>query len=144
MFRGCTVLTATMSSLPAMTVLSSAYAYMFHGCKALRTHCALPATTLGTYCYQDMFYDCDALETIAALPATALKGYCYNAMYSNAAGIKVSTTQTGAYQNAWRIPSSGTGTTASSWNTSMLASTGGTFTSDPAVDTTYYTANTVV
>ena len=118
--------------------------YMFYGCKALQTHCALPATTLATGCYQYMFYDCDALETIAALPATTLVTNCYNNMYSNAAGIKVSDTQTGDYQNEWRIPSSGTGTASSVWGSSMLASTGGTFTSTPDLNTTYYTANTVV
>ena len=65
-------------------------------------------------------------------------------MYSHAAGIMISETQTGDYQNAWRIPTSGTGTTASGWNGSTLASTGGTFTGDPVLETTYYTANTVV
>jgi hypothetical protein len=133
-----------MSSLPAMEMKNYAYYYMFYGCTALKTHCSLPATTVATSCYEYMFYGCDALETIAALPATTLASNCYRYMYSNAAGIKVSQTQTGEYQNAWRIPTSGTGTTASNWNASMLASTGGTFTGDPVSETTYYTANTVV
>lgn len=144
MFRGCTALTATMSSLPATIMKSYSYSYMFYGCTALKTHCSLSATTVATGCYESMFYGCDALETIAALPATTLVTNCYKSMYSHAAGIKVSTTQTGDYQNAWRIPTSGTGTTTSGWNGSMLASTGGTFTGDPVSETTYYTSNTVV
>ena len=65
-------------------------------------------------------------------------------MYQGSALIKVSATQTGEYQTAWRIPASGTGTTAANFAASMLASTGGTFKSDPVLGTTYYTANTVV
>ena len=144
MFRGCTALTATMSSLPATTMKNYAYYYMFYGCTALKTHCPLPATTLATSCYEYMFYGCNDLETIAALPATTLAQYCYRYMYQGSAGIKVSTTQTGDYQNAWRIPTSGTGTTATDFAKSMLASTGGTFTGDPVLGTTYYTSNTVV
>ena len=144
MFRGCTTLTTTMSSLPAMTMKNYAYNYMFYGCTALETHCPLPATTLATSCYEYMFSGCSALETIASLPATRLANNCYKYMYFSAVKIKVSETQTGDYQNAWRIPTSGTGSTGSNWNVGMISSTGGTFTSDPSVNTTYYTSNTVV
>ena len=58
--------------------------------------------------------------------------------------IKLSTTQTGEYQTPYRIPKSGTGTTATGALTEMFANTGGTFTGTPSINTTYYTSNTVV
>ena len=144
MYRGCTSLGTTVTSLPAMSLVSYVYAYMYYGCSNLVTHCSLPATTLSTACYQYMFYNCDKLTTIASLPATTMAQYCYRYMYQGSALIKVSATQTGEYQNAWRIPASGTGTTATDFAKSMLDSTGGTYKSNPVLGTTYYTANTVV
>lgn len=144
MYRGCTNLETTVTSLPATSLPTYAYAYMYYGCSNLVTHCSLPATSLNTACYQYMFYNCDKLTTIASLPATTLAQYCYRYMYQNSALIKVSSSQTGDYQTQWRIPTSGTGTTATNFSTSMLAGTGGTFTSNPVVNTTYYTSNTVV
>ena len=45
------------------------------------------------------------------------------------------------YPTVWRIPSNGTiSSTATKWNTNMLYGTGGTFTSDPSINTTYYGA----
>lgn len=144
MYRGCTKLGTTVTSLPAMTVPAYAYNYMYYGCSNIVTHCSLPATTLDTACYQYMFYNCDKLTTIASLPATKLKQYCYRYMYQGSALIKVSSTQTGDYQTPWRIPASGTGTTANGFSNSMLNGTGGTLTSNPALNQTYYTSNTVV
>jgi hypothetical protein len=140
MFQGCTALT-TAPSLPVTTLASSCYSYMFQGCTALTTAPSLPATTLANYCYQYMFRDCTALTTAPSLPATTLAIRCYDNMFNGCTALKVSTTQTGAYQYAWRIPTSGTGTTASSWNSSMLSGTGGTFKSNPTIDTTYYVEN---
>ena len=67
-------------------------------------------------------------------------------MFSGCTNIKLSTTQTGEYQTAYRIPKSGTGTTATDTLQNMFAGTGGTFTGTPNINTTYYlsTSNTVV
>jgi hypothetical protein len=65
-------------------------------------------------------------------------------MFDGCTSLKVSATQTGTYQYAWRIPTSGTGTTATYWNRYMLRNTGGTYTSDPTINTTYYVENSPV
>ena len=140
MFRDCTSLT-TAPELPATTLATSCYYYMFGGCTSLTTAPALPATTLAKSCYTSMFRGCTSLTTAPALPAMTLADSCYGSMFRDCTSLKVSATQTGSYQYAWRIPTSGTGTTATSWNPSMLASTGGTFTSSPVINTTYYVYN---
>ena len=145
MFQGCTSLT-TIPSLPATTLAEDCYFDMFRGCTSLTTAPALPATTLAMGCYSYMFGDCASLTTAPALPATTLADNCYNGMFFNCASIKLSTTQTGEYQTAYRIPKSGTGATAIDALIDMFANTGGTFTGTPNINTTYYlsTSNTVV
>ena len=91
-----------------------------------------------------MFEGWTALTRVPGLPATTLAAYCYKNMFSGCAKIKLSTTQTGEYQTAYRIPTSGTGTTADYALSAMFKNTGGTFTGTPEINTTYYTSNTVV
>ena len=169
MFSGCTALT-TAPELPATTLVTSCYRYMFNGCTSLTTAPSLPATTLSNYCYYGMFYSCKSLTTAPALPATTLAIYCYHSifrgctslttapslpattlanncyygMFRDCIKIKLSTTQTGEYQTAYRIPKSGTGNTATNALKDMFTNTGGTFTGTPEINTTYYTSNTVV
>jgi hypothetical protein len=140
MFRDCTALVSA-PALPATTLTERCYDSMFQGCTSLTSPPALPATTLANYCYGSMFYDCKALTSVPALPATTLASDCYRHMFNGCASLKISSTRTGAYQYAWRIPTSGTGTAASSWNTSMFSGTGGTFTGYPSINTTYYVEN---
>ena len=143
MFYNCTVLT-TAPELPATTLANYCYSRMFYGCTALTTAPALPATTLANGCYQNMFSDCIALITVPALPATTLAYCCYLSMFQDCSNIKLSTTQTVEYQTAYKIPTSGTGTTATDAMYNMFTNTGGTFTGTPNINTTYYTSNTVV
>ena len=91
-----------------------------------------------------MFYGCTSLTTIPALPATTLTESCYDSMFYGCSSIKLSSTKTGNYQTAYRIPRSGTGTTADYALSKMFTNTGGTFTGAPSINTTYYTSNTVV
>jgi hypothetical protein len=144
MFVGCTNLIIA-PELPATTLTLSCYGSMFHGCTNLTNPPKLPATTLAEACYMDMFAGCTNLIAVPELPATNLIKYCYFQMFQECAKIKLSTTQTGDYQTAYRIPTSGTGATATN-NTMiyMFSDTGGTFTGNPAINTTYYTSNTVV
>jgi hypothetical protein len=89
-----------------------------------------------------MFYGCTSLASVPALPATTLAEYCYAYMFKGCTSLKVSSTQTGAYQYEWRIPTNGTvGKTAWSWNDSMLSGTGGTYTGNPSINKTYYVEN---
>ena len=122
------------------------YTYMFYGCTSLTTAPSLPATTLTDFCYTSMFYGCSNLTTAPSLPATTLASSCYNSMFRDCKKIKLSTTASGTYTKAYRIPKSGTGTTASGALNNMFANTGGTFKGTPKINTTYYLdeSNTIV
>lgn len=141
MFSGCTSLTQA-PSLPATTLAPDCYQSMFQGCTKLTQVPALPATTLSVYCYRYMFKNCTSLTQAPALPATTLETGCYNYMFQGCKKIKLSSTKTGEYTVAFRIPTTGTGTTATNALSNMFASTGGTFKGTPSINTTYYLSNT--
>ena len=141
MFCGCTSLTQA-SALPAITLANQCYDGMFAGCTSLTKAPALPATTLVDGCYHFMFLNCTSLTQAPALPATTLANQCYNGMFSGCTSLKLSSTQTGEYTQEYRIPTTGTGTTATDALTDMFTSTGGTFTGTPEINTTYYLSNT--
>ena len=124
------------------TMADYCYQYMFYGCTALTQAPALPATTLAPYCYVDMFEGCTSLTQIPALPATTLADHCYYGMFYGCTKIKLSSTQTGEYTIAYRIPTDGTGTTSTDALKNMFTNTGGTFTGTPEINTTYYLSNT--
>ena len=127
------------------TLADSCYKSMFSGCSNLTTAPELPATILANYCYDHMLSGCSNLTTAPELPATTLADYCYQYMFNDCTNIKLSETQTGEYQTAYRIPTSGTGTTGTKSLSNMFQNTGGTFTGTPTINTTYYlsTSNTV-
>ena len=141
MFDGCTALTQA-PALPATTLASYCYQSMFFRCTSLTQAPALPATTLAPFCYQSMFNSCTSLTQAPALPATTLIVYCYMYMFYGCTSLKLSTTQTGEYTVAYRIPTTGTGTTPTDALANMFAGTGGTFTGTPEINTTYYLSNT--
>ena len=89
-----------------------------------------------------MFSGCTSLTQAPSLTATMLATYCYHYMFEGCTSLKLSSTQTGEYTVAYRIPSSGTGTTATGALSNMFKSTGGTFTGTPEINTTYYLSNT--
>ena len=122
------------------------YCGMFYGCASLTTAPALPATTLAPRCYENMFYACASLTTAPALPATTLAPRCYFSMFYACTSLKFSATQTGDYTQAYRVPTSGTGTIASEALNNMFTNTGGTFKSTPTINTTYYlhSSNSIV
>ena len=137
MFYGCTSLTQA-PALPATTLAISCYEGMFSGCTALTQAPALSATTLEESCYQLMFEGCTVLTHVPSLPAATLAMFCYLGMFSNCTSLKLSSTQTGEYTVAYRIPTTGTGTTRAGSLDNMFANTGGTFTGTPEINTTYY------
>ena len=141
MFSGCTSLTQA-PDLPATTLEISCYMQMFYDCTSLTQAPALPATTLAYYCYAVMFNGCTSLTQAPALPATTLASSCYYGMFNGCTILKLSSTKTGEYTQEYRIPTTGTGTTASNALTNMFAVTGGTFTGTPEINTTYYLSNT--
>ena len=145
MFYGCTSLT-TPPELPATTLANYCYYSMFYNCTSLTTVPNLPATTLAYYCYANMFYNCRSLTSIPKLRATKLYDHCYYSMFFACVKIKISATKTGEYETAYRIPTSGTGATATSALEMMFTNSGGTFADTPSINTTYYlsTSNTIV
>ena len=98
--------------------------------------------TMASNCYNSMFQGCTSITQAPALPAITLAAYCYYSMFPKCSKIKLSSTQTGEYTVTYRIPSSGTGTTAKNALTNMFTDTGGTFTGTPEINTTYYLSNT--
>ena len=141
MFQKCTSLTQA-PALPATTLKTYCYISMFQGCTALTQAPALPATTLANSCYGYMFQKCTSLTQAPALPATTLKTQCYQNMFGQCTSLKLSSTKTGEYTVAYRIPTSGTGTTVTNALNNMFTSTGGTFKGTPTINTTYYLSNT--
>ena len=128
-------------SPPTSISIGNCYYNMFNGCTNLTTAPNLPATTLATGCYNSMFTRCTNLTTAPNLPATTLADHCYQYMFLECTKLKLSTTQTTEYKTPWRIPSSGTiSSEPSNWNANMLTGTGGTFTGNPSINTTYYGA----
>ena len=117
---------------------------MFYGCTSLTTAPKLPATTLYEHCYDRMFHDCTNLTAIPALPATTLTDYCYDRMFKGCKSLKLSSKRiTGhlaqiKYTLAYRIPTTGNGTTATFSMINMFLETGGTFRATPDINTTYY------
>ena len=137
MFQGCTALTQA-PALPATTLADNCYFNMFFGCTSLTQAPTLPATTLTNQCYYQMFRGCTSLTQAPTLPATTLATGCYNSMFYGCTGLKLSSSKTDEYTQEYRIPTTGTGTTASSALSNMFTSTGGAFTGTPDINTTYY------
>lgn len=141
MFYNCTSLIQA-PELPATTLTAACYADMFHNCTNLVQAPELPATTLAGSCYSDMFYGCVNLTQIPKLPAITLAYQCYNKMFYGCTSLKLSESNTEEYTQEYRIPFSGNGTIEDPGLNhalrDMFTSTGGTFTGEPQVNTTYY------
>ena len=135
MLYGCTGLTSA-PALPAATLAPSCYNAMFIGCTGLTRVPELPAMNLAANCYYQMFRDCTNLARLPELPATNLAENCYYFMFYNCTGIVLNA---GGAGMPWRIPDNATA--APDWNQMMFYRTGGTFTGNPAVGTTYYLAS---
>lgn len=148
MFSGCTGLQYAPQFLPASTIGDKGYAAMFYGCTQLFYGPQIMATsTTGSntsYNLSQMFDGCRYLTTLPKLFIETLTDRCYSSMFSGCSNIMLSTTQVGDYQTAYTIPFTGTGTSGTNSLTNMFNNTGGTFTSDPTVNTTYYTSNKVI
>ena len=80
LFEGCQSLT-TAPQLPAKTLATNCYQFMFNQCYKLTVAPELPATTLATDCYTEMFRECINLTVAPELPATTLAPYCYSSMF---------------------------------------------------------------
>ena len=145
MFRDCKSLTEA-PELPATNLAQYCYGSMFYGCTSLTKAPELPATNLANSCYNNMFYGCTSLTELPALPATTLASNCYSYMFSGCSKICISDVagtfgdddDKVTYSAEYKIPSAGTGTTASNALTNMFLGTGGKFKGTPDINTTYY------
>ena len=137
MFQGCTSLTQA-PALPATTLANYCYYNMFSDCTSLTKAPVLPATALAPNCYSNMFAGCTSLTQAPALPATTLASSCYNGMFYGCTSLKLSSNKTDEYIQEYRIPTTGTGTTATDALAGMFVNTSGTFTETPSINTTYY------
>ena len=94
--------------------------------------------TMADDCYQYMFRGCTSLISAPELPATTLADFCYYRMFNGCYALKLSTTQTGEYNQAYRIPTTGDGTTAREALNNMFPDKGTTVTITPEINKTYY------
>ena len=62
--------------LPATTLASDCYQFMFNGCTSLTKAPELPATTLASYCYSNMFSGCTSLNEITCLATDISANEC--------------------------------------------------------------------
>jgi len=138
MFYNCASL-MTAPALPATDIKTSGYCYasMFRGCTSLKKAPELPAKILPLGCYQFMFQDCTSLTTLPMLPATKLFSDCCTRMFRNCTSLVVNASPHG---EEWKV-SATKADNVKSWGSEMFADTGGTLTSEPALDTAYYVAS---
>ena len=80
MFSRCTELTRA-PELPATALAPQCYYGMFTGCSKLTQAPKLPATTMATGCYDQMFFQCTNLTIAPELPAVSLAPACYENMF---------------------------------------------------------------
>lgn len=78
---------ASNLKLPATTLSTNCYAYMFAVCTYLIKAPELPATTLAEGCYMDMFKECSLLTQAPDLQATTLANKCYMGMFVSCSSL---------------------------------------------------------
>lgn len=139
MFANCISL-AEPPDLPATELARGCYHSMFMGCAGIKRAPDLPATTLSISCYSSMFESCTGLLTLPELRALIITDSAYEKMFQGCTSIKLSAQEDSEYTEEFRIPAEGTGSMAYTAVYNMFANTGGTFTGEPVVNTTYYLA----
>lgn len=75
-YQNTNIVNAGNLILPATTLTSYCYEYMFYNCTGLTTAPVLPATTLATYCYYYMFCGCTSLNQIICLATDISASNC--------------------------------------------------------------------
>lgn len=144
MFRNCTSLVNPPKSIDAPALADSACFYMFYGDTSLKRPPKILATTLGSGSLNQMFLGCTSLEALPELKALNLPSQSLYWTFYGCSKIKLSQTMIGEYINAYRLPSEGTGTASTTTFGNTFTGTGGTFTGNPEINTTYYTSNDIV
>lgn len=73
--------------LPATTLSSNCYRYLFSGLTKITKAPELPATEMAEFCYCGMFQGCTSLLETPKLYATTLKQGSYNSMFAQCNGL---------------------------------------------------------
>lgn len=112
MFKGCTSLTTPPAILPATTLANSCYRAMFDGCTSMTTIPQLPASTVVSYSYAFMFQNC-GIDS-ATLTATSINNYGCQRMFKDCSSLNKVTTYIftlsgGSSLNNWLSGVSATG-----------------------------------
>ncbi len=96
---------------------------------------------MGANCYSYLFRDCTSLRSLPILSSTSVADFGYYNMFAGCAGIEIYDSAPDATWSsvAWSLPANVTG--GSIWYYDMFKDTGGSFTGNPTVDTTYYVAS---
>lgn len=131
LFYNCTKLQSVSKDfLPATTLVSNCYKYMFKDCTSLVTAPELPSTTLTSNCYMEMFYGCTSLVTAPELPATTLTSRCYERMFEGCTSLNYiktlfTTEPSSLYTMYWVNGVSSTGTfvknASATWNVTGMS-----------------------
>lgn len=88
LFKQQNVVDASTLELPATSLSSGCYSYMFQDCSNLvYPPGELPATQLSTYCYQSLFENCASLVQTPDLPALDLSTGCYQQMFTGCSSL---------------------------------------------------------
>ena len=88
LFYNCSnIVNVSSNFLPATTLASMCYSYMFQDCTSLTTAPELPAATLYGGCYSGMFWNCTSLTKAPELPATTLASECYSGMFNGCTSL---------------------------------------------------------
>lgn len=88
LFKGCkSLVDVTKLKLPATTLETHCYDYLFYGCSAITTPPELPATTIVASCYTKAFSGCSTLTQTPDLAASTLPNACYENMFSSCGSL---------------------------------------------------------
>ncbi len=138
LFCDCVALTSA-PDLPSTKLSFYCYESMFYGCSNLTQIPDLPATELAESCYSYMFGDCTSLTTLPELNVSTLVSGCWCGMFYGCISIEISSVATAEYSVDWSISCTNSyNDDIHPWNNDMFAKTGGPFTDNPEINTTYY------
>jgi len=108
LFDGMAEHLLTAPELPATTLATNCYSYLFNGCISLVDAPELPATSLVADCYMGIFMGCTSLVNTPELPATVMAQNCYANMFYGCTSVTVQPTlvgtvlASGCYQGMFR------------------------------------------
>ena len=144
MFTNCFSMIIGPEELSINGLNSSGFSSMFGSCSALVSPPRIQVEHAADQSMVSMFSNCSSLEDLPKLYfGTFVGSDCCRRMFNNCTKIKISTTQTGEYQNAYLLPTGQT-TTGTTPYRQIFNGTGGTYTGDGTAGTTYYTSNDIV